>query len=322
MNSEQASANTRLGLIFVSIAVFFWGILPIALKLSGGFITPVTLTWFRFVMALVVTLLIQWRLGALRQFVGLPSLVWLKLLLAGVLLMCNYVSFVYSLGYLAPGTAQLNFQTAPFFLAFGGVLFFKERFNAFQLSCFATLGLGMLMFFHPQLDLNQASDHQVLLGIMIVQFSVMSWTSYALLQKSVSQRLSPSNVLLFIYALGIVVMAPFSDFSQFEAMTLDQWWIVLFCGANTLIAYGCFGQALHYWPTAQVSAMLSLTPVLSFSATELVVSFGWWSGVFTSANIDVLSFMGIVLIVCAVFVVQIVPMYQKRKQAKAFRTVL
>mgnify|MGYP003642968620 FL=1 len=322
MNSEQASANTRLGLIFVSIAVFFWGILPIALKLSGGFITPVTLTWFRFVMALVVTLLIQWRLGAFRQFVGLPSLVWLKLLLAGVLLMCNYVSFVYSLGYLAPGTAQLNFQTAPFFLAFGGVLFFKERFNAFQLSCFATLGLGMLMFFHPQLDLNQASDHQVLLGIMIVQFSVMSWTSYALLQKSVSQRLSPSNVLLFIYALGIVVMAPFSDFSQFEAMTLDQWWIVLFCGANTLIAYGCFGQALHYWPTAQVSAMLSLTPVLSFSATELVVSFGWWSGVFTSANIDVLSFMGIVLIVCAVFVVQIVPMYQKRKQAKAFRTVL
>ncbi|MGP1721220.1 DMT family transporter [Shewanella frigidimarina] len=322
MNSEQASANTRLGLIFVSIAVFFWGILPIALKLSGGFITPVTLTWFRFVMALVVTLLIQWRLGALRQLVGLPSLVWLKLLLAGVLLMCNYVSFVYSLGYLAPGTAQLNFQTAPFFLAFGGVLFFKERFNAFQLSCFATLGLGMLMFFHPQLDLNQASDHQVLLGIMIVQFSVMSWTSYALLQKSVSQRLSPSNVLLFIYALGIVIMAPFSDFSQFEAMTLDQWWIVLFCGANTLIAYGCFGQALHYWPTAQVSAMLSLTPVLSFSATELVVSFGWWSGVFTSANIDVLSFMGIVLIVCAVFVVQIVPMYQKRKQAKAFRTVL
>jgi drug/metabolite transporter (DMT)-like permease len=322
VNSEQESANARLGLIFVSIAVFFWGILPIALKLSGGFITPVTLTWFRFVMALVVTLLIQWRLGALRQFVGLPSLVWLKLVLAGVLLMCNYVSFVYSLGYLAPGTAQLNFQTAPFFLAFGGVLFFKERFNAFQLSCFATLGLGMLMFFHPQLDLNQASDHQVLVGIMIVQFSVMSWTSYALLQKSVSQRLSPSNVLLFIYALGIVLMAPFSDFSQFEAMTLDQWWIVLFCGANTLIAYGCFGQAMQYWPTAQVSAMLALTPVLSFTATEVVVNLGWWSGVFVGADIDVLSFAGIVMIVCSVFAVQIVPLYQKRKQAKAFRTVL
>lgn len=161
MTAEQQSANNRLGLIFVSIAVFFWGILPIALKLSGGFITPVTLTWFRFLMALVVTLLIQWKVGALRQFVGLPRAIWLKLTLAGVLLMCNYVSFVYSLSYLAPGTAQLNFQTAPFFLAFGGVLFFKERFNAFQLSCFATLALGMLMFFHPQLDMDQARDEQV-----------------------------------------------------------------------------------------------------------------------------------------------------------------
>ena len=81
MNSEQENINNRLGLIFVSIAVFFWGILPIALKLSGGFITPVTLTWFRFVMALVVTLLIQWRLGALRQFAGLPAAIWMKLVL-------------------------------------------------------------------------------------------------------------------------------------------------------------------------------------------------------------------------------------------------
>jgi EamA domain-containing membrane protein RarD len=141
LNSEQESINNRLGLIFVSIAVFFWGILPIALKLSGGFITPVTLTWFRFVMALVVTLLIQWRLGALRHFVGLSVSAWVKLVLAGVLLMCNYVSFVYSLGYLAPGTAQLNFQTAPFFLAFGGVLFFKERFNAFATELFCHVSL-------------------------------------------------------------------------------------------------------------------------------------------------------------------------------------
>lgn len=316
VNQSQTEHAAKLGLIFASIAVFFWGILPIALKLSGQFIDAVTLTWFRFLMAFVVTLLIQWRFGNLRQFTLLNKTQWLKLCLAGILLMFNYVSFVYSLDYLAPGTAQLNFQTAPFFLAFGGVLFFKEKINALQLSCFATLALGMLLFFHPHLRFAETDNHQVMIGVMIVQFSVMSWTSYALLQKSLGSQLSPSNVLLFIYLLGIGAMAPFSHFSHFSQMDTTQWWVVIFCGANTLIAYGCFGQAMKYWPTAQVSAMMALTPVLSFSATAIVVSLGWWSDVFSADNIDALSLLGIVLIIASVFAVQIWPLLLKRKQLK------
>ncbi|MGE6317051.1 DMT family transporter [Shewanella baltica] len=314
-NAPQANNHAQLGLIFISVAIVFWGMLPIALKLSGAFIDPVTLTWFRFLVALVVSILIQWSAGSLKQFAALDAKVWLRLVLAGVFLMLNYVSFVYSLDYLAPGAAQLNFQTSPFFLAFGGVLFFKERLNAVQLSCFATLALGMLMFFHPYLDLSGANNHQVWIGVMIIQFSALSWTSYALLQKSLLNRLSPANVLLVIYGLGIFVMAPFSDFSQFASMDSFEWQIVLFCAANTLIAYGCFGQSMKYWPTAQVSAMLALTPVFSFSATALVVSIGWWPEVFHADELDGLSLLGIGVIIVSVMVVQLLPLYRNR-QAK------
>lgn len=314
-NAPQANNHAQLGLIFISVAIVFWGMLPIALKLSGAFIDPVTLTWFRFLVALVVSIVIQWIAGSLKQFAALDAKVWLRLALAGVFLMLNYVSFVYSLDYLAPGAAQLNFQTSPFFLAFGGVLFFKERLNAVQLSCFATLALGMLMFFHPYLDLSGANNHQVWIGVMIIQFSALSWTSYALLQKSLLNRLSPANVLLVIYGLGIFVMAPFSDFSQFASMDSFEWQIALFCAANTLIAYGCFGQSMKYWPTAQVSAMLALTPVFSFSATALVVSIGWWPDVFHADELDGLSLLGIGVIIVSVMVVQLLPLYRNR-QAK------
>nr|WP_277956687.1 DMT family transporter [Shewanella sp. N2AIL] len=307
-------------MLFISVAIVFWGMLPIALKLSGAFIDPVTLTWFRFLVALVVSILIQWSAGSLKQFAALDAKVWLRLVLAGVFLMLNYVSFVYSLDYLAPGAAQLNFQTSPFFLAFGGVLFFKERLNAVQLSCFATLALGMLMFFHPYLDLSGANNHQVWIGVMIIQFSALSWTSYALLQKSLLNRLSPANVLLVIYGLGIFVMAPFSDFSQFASMDSFEWQIALFCAANTLIAYGCFGQSMKYWPTAQVSAMLALTPVFSFSATALVVSIGWWPEVFHADELDGLSLLGIGVIIVSVMVVQLLPLYRNR-QAKRLQAV-
>ncbi|MDT3319803.1 DMT family transporter [Shewanella sp. SP1S2-4] len=319
-NAPSANNHAQLGLIFISVAIVFWGMLPIALKLSGAFIDPVTLTWFRFLVALVVSILIQWSAGSLKQFAALDAKVWLRLVLAGVFLMLNYVSFVYSLDYLAPGAAQLNFQTSPFFLAFGGVLFFKERLNAVQLSCFATLALGMLMFFHPYLDLSGANNHQVWIGVMIIQFSALSWTSYALLQKSLLNRLSPANVLLVIYGLGIFVMAPFSDFSQFASMDSFEWQIALFCAANTLIAYGCFGQSMKYWPTAQVSAMLALTPVFSFSATALVVSIGWWPDVFHADELDGLSLLGIGVIIVSVMVVQLLPLYRNR-QAKRLQIV-
>lgn len=319
-SAPSANNHAQLGLLFISVAIVFWGMLPIALKLSGAFIDPVTLTWFRFLVALVVSILIQWSAGSLKQFAALDAKVWLRLVLAGVFLMLNYVSFVYSLDYLAPGAAQLNFQTSPFFLAFGGVLFFKERLNAVQLSCFATLALGMLMFFHPYLDLSGANNHQVWIGVMVIQFSALSWTSYALLQKSLLNRLSPANVLLVIYGLGIFVMAPFSDFSQFASMDSFEWQIALFCAANTLIAYGCFGQSMKYWPTAQVSAMLALTPVFSFSATALVVSIGWWPDVFHADELDGLSLLGIGVIIVSVMVVQLLPLYRNR-QAKRLQIV-
>ncbi|WP_153916663.1 DMT family transporter [Shewanella sp. TC10] len=312
-------SHTRLGFIFVSVAVIFWGILPIALKLSGGFIDPITLTWFRFLVAFVVTYFLQWRFGALRQFANLAIQDWLRLSAAAILLMCNYTSFVYSLDYLSPGTAQLNFQTAPFYLAFGGALFFKERLTALQLTCFATLALGVLLFFHPSLNLSAADASQVGFGVLIVQFSVLSWTSYALLQKSLIAKLTPNNVLLFIYGLGILVMAPFSDFSHFGSMTNNEWIVIVFCAANTLIAYGCFGQSMKYWPTAQVSAMLALTPVLSFAANAMVLKLGLWPSNFSADTLDTWSLLGIVLIVGSVFVVQIWPLYQQKRAANTVK---
>ncbi|QYJ75895.1 DMT family transporter [Shewanella sp. FJAT-52076] len=302
------AASFRAGFIYVAVAVFFWGMLPIALKLSADFIDPVTLTWFRFLVALIVSVAVQWLGGRLRQFAALAKQDWLLLFGAAVLLMANYVSFVYSLDYLAPGVAQLSFQTAPFFLAFGGVMFFAERLKAVQLGCFALLAVGMYLFFAPRLSF-EGDAGELLLGLAIVQFSALAWTSYALIQKALIPRISPANVLLFIYGVGVVLMAPFCEFTAFGAMDTNAWLVAGFCAINTLVAYGCFGQSMKYWPTAQVSAMLALTPIVSFSLTAAVVAFDWWPESFQSDALSSVSMMGIVLIVLAVATLQLLPRY-------------
>jgi len=289
------------GLFFSSVTVIFWGMLPIALKLSGGFSDPVTLTWIRFTVAGVILGLWQWRRGKLNEFLTLTKKDWLRVGAAGTFLIVNYTTFVLSLNYLLPGSAQLSFQIAPLFLALGGLFFLKERIHWQQWLCFIGIALGMLIFFHP--ILGQSNQNSIWIGLAIIQVSAMAWSIYALLQKSLFKRLSPSNILLAIYIYALFAMLPFASPSSLLSMSSEDVWITAFCCLNTLVAYGAFAQAMHYWQTVQVSAAITLTPVTAFILTEVCVSLGLWSDSIYSSHADTLSLFGmLIVIVCAISV--------------------
>lgn len=301
------------GLLFSSVTVLFWGMLPIALKLSGGFSDPITLTWLRFSVAGIILGLWQWQRGKLGEFKSLSKNDWLRLVAAGTFLIVNYTSFAWSLNFLLPGSAQLSFQIAPLFLALGGLFFLKESINWQQWLCFVGIGLGMLVFFHP--IFGQGGQVSIWVGFAIVQMSAAAWSMYALLQKSLFKRLAPSNILLAIYAYALVVMLPFSSPSELLKMSSDEVWIAGFCCLNTLIAYGAFAQAMRYWQTVQVSASVALTPVMAFILTESCVALGWWTSSISSSHADLLSLFGMLIVIVSAINVQLISARVQRKAA-------
>jgi drug/metabolite transporter (DMT)-like permease len=301
------------GLFFSAITVLFWGMLPIALKLSGHFSDPITLTWLRFSVAALILGLWQWQRGKLNEFKWLTKQDWLRLLAAGTFLIINYTSFAWSLDFLLPGSAQLSFQIAPLFLALGGLFFLKERINWQQWLCFVGIGLGMLIFFHPVI--GQDGQGSMWVGFAIIQLSAAAWSLYALLQKSLFKRLAPTNILLAIYVYALIVMLPFSSPSELLKMSSDDTWIAAFCCLNTLVAYGAFAQAMRYWQTVQVSASVALTPVMAFILTELCVALGWWSGSISSSHADLLSLFGMLIVIVSAINVQLISARVQRKAA-------
>lgn len=284
--------------------MLFWGLLPIALKLSAEFIDATSLTWIRFLFALVFSFIVQVSLKQTYQFWQLTLKEWIRLFFAGIFLVINYVTFVWCLDYLAPGEAQLNFQTAPFYLAIGGFLIFKERVSTLQIILFCALACGLLLFFHPLLE-SSSIDPEFLLGMLFVQLASATWCIYALLQKSLHDNLSPANILLFIFGLGVVVLFPLSDLSNISQYNKEEWLILLFCSINTVIAYGCFSQSMKYWKTVQVSAMIALTPIASFTTTLLCMSLGWWTGIIYQSPIDLLSLIGMIIVIVSAAAVQL-----------------
>ncbi len=46
--------------------------------------------------------------------------------------------------------------------------------------------------------------------------------------------------------------------------------MLVFCGLNTIIGYGCFAESLVHWEASKVSAILALAPIITLISSEMV----------------------------------------------------
>lgn len=288
----------RRGLLLVSIAVCLWGALPIALQLILPTVDPVTLTWFRFICAFLIAVIIQAYSKRLGDFRGLSVKQWTILTLAMMGSIGNYILFVVSLKYLSGPTAQLIFQVAPIMMAIGGVVFYKERLSVIQIFFFAGVVIGMLMFFNRDLaGLN--GQTQILIGITCVFFSALSWVIYTLLQKSLIHRISSTNILLYIYFCASILLFPFSTPEKLALVEVELLPVLLFLSLNTLIAYEAFTRSLHHWPVSRIGAALPLVPVIAFLCAYLLHPI--WPNHIAVDTLNFVALTGVLVVtVCAV----------------------
>ena len=76
--------------------------------------------------------------------------------------------------------------------------------------------------------------------------------------------------MLVFYWIGALAFLPFTDFSSLPQLTNLQWWLLLFCGLNTLIAYGSFAEAMVHIEASKVSTVLALTPLITFAIVHTI----------------------------------------------------
>jgi drug/metabolite transporter (DMT)-like permease len=46
--------------------------------------------------------------------------------------------------------------------------------------------------------------------------------------------------------------------------------MLIFCGLNTLVAYGAFAESLEHWEASKISAVLALAPIITLLAVDVV----------------------------------------------------
>ncbi|MCM2310709.1 MAG: DMT family transporter [Steroidobacteraceae bacterium] len=260
---HTTSGRWRLGFVLALTTAVCWGLLPIALKITLAGMDAWTLTWYRFAAAgIVLGLFLAWR-RRLPFRSPLTRRGWWLYAAAVLGLVANYVSYLVSLQLTSPTVAQVLIQLAPMFLLFGGLIVFRERFAPLQWAGFAVLVTGLAVFFHDRVAEVFAIETRLGLGVAIMLFSAVAWAGYALAQKQLLTQLASEQVLFLLYVGAVPLLLPPAHLAQVFALDGLQLGMLAFCCANTVIAYGCFAEALEHWEVSRVSAVVTLAPIFT-----------------------------------------------------------
>jgi drug/metabolite transporter (DMT)-like permease len=270
MPLHRSSGRWRLGLFLSLVTVLLWGVLAIALKLILTVLDVYTVTWFRFLVSFT---LLGIYLFATHQLPNLKKLNSSSLGLLGLAtlgLALNYILFLAGLNQTSPNNSQVLIQLAGLMFGFGSLIIFKEHYTKLQWFGVASTVMGLVMFFHEQLRILIANASSYLLGSTMLVAASITWAVYALAQKQLLQDLSSSAIMFCIYGGSMLLFSPIATPAKILTISPWQMGILAFCALNTLIAYGAFAESLAHWEASRVSAVLSLTPLVTLASTSLL----------------------------------------------------
>ncbi|MBW7982792.1 DMT family transporter [Enterobacillus tribolii] len=293
MNNKQ-SAGVGIGLALTTAV--FWGALPIAMKQVLPTMEPYTIVWYRFLIAsvgLFLVLVVRKQLPPIRV---LRRGRWLILLLIATCgLLGNFVLFSSSLQYLSPTTSQVIGQLSPVGMMFASVLILKEKMRVTQVIGATMLICGLLLFFNTSLweIFTRLTDYT--LGVLLGVGAAMVWVTYGLAQKVLLRRLASQQILCLLYILCTVFLFPMAKPGTIWLLSGWQLACLLFCGANTLIGYGALAEAMARWQAAQVSAIVTLTPLFTLLFSDLLALI--WPDMFLMPTLNMVGYVGAMIVV-------------------------
>lgn len=277
MQLHRSTGNFRRGLALATTTMLLWAMLPIALKVALVRLDAVTIIAVRFAFSAACLGALLHARGALPRFADLHGRRWLLLLVATLFLAANYLFYMMSLDRTTPANAQVIIQLAPLLLAVGGIFVFREPFNRVQWFGLAVLAGGMVAFSWDQVQAFVDTLDRYVAGTLMMVVAALTWAVYGLAQKQLLLWWPSQAIMLCLYAGCGLLFAPWADVAALARLDAATALVLLFCALNTLVAYGCFAEALAHWEASRVSAVLALTPLSTLVLVSLAARLapGW-----------------------------------------------
>ena len=249
-----------------------WGILPIFLKISLQGFHAGTISWFRFLFAfLILAIILQWRKHNPLNILRKPP--WMGIV-GGACLSANYYWVTVGVDLSGPSNMAVLIQVAGVFLVLVGVFVFHERLSLRQVLGMFIVGCGLFLFFHDQQSRILETGDYFYANFLIV-LAALVWVGYMVSQKFLSRQYGAQSLNLLVYAVATLTLIGGVEWADFTRAGLTAWLSLIFCGFNTLLAYGTLAEAVKYIPLALISVIISLNPLITLWGMKILPEIGF-----------------------------------------------
>ncbi len=291
MNSEKSRTSRYFNLLFVLFPVLFWGISFISTKVVLREMPPVSIAFFRQLIALVPLFL--WGIVTRTSWkIAIKDL----LLLTGSSFFGIVLYFVFEnngLRFTTASSASMIVAAVPVFTLLVEMLFFKLKGNLKVAACIlaSIFGVYLVISVNGKLDFSSSSFK----GNMLVMGAMVSWVIYTIMSRRLGSRYSSYIITLYQTLLSAVLFVPFlaSEIGSWKPVSipalLNLVYLGVFCSA---VSYFMFLYAIRKLGPTVSSAFLNLIPVVSVFAGYLILD----------EKLLLIQYAGMVIILASLFV--------------------
>ena len=268
----MGSAYFLRGILLSLVTALLWGVLPIFLKITLQGFHAGTISWFRFVFAfLLLAGILQWKEHKPLDILRKPP--WMGIV-GGACLSANYYWVTVAVDLSGPSNMAVLIQTASIFLVLVGVFVFHEHLTLRQVLGMFVAGVGLFLFFYDQQSRILETGDYFYANFLIV-LAALVWVGYMVSQKFLSRQYGAQSLNLLVYAVATLTLIGGVEWADFTRAGLTAWLSLIFCGFNTLLAYGTLAEAVKYIPLALISVIISLNPLITLWGMKILPQIGF-----------------------------------------------
>ncbi len=192
----------------------------------------------------------------------------------GLCLTANYYWVTLAVDISGPSNMAVLIQTASVFLVLAGVFVFRERLTFRQLFGMFIAATGLTLFFFDQQSRIVMTGEYYFADFLIIMAAIV-WVGYMISQKFLAGKYGAQSLNFLVYGVATIALIGVVEWVEFASAGFNAWLALMFCGINTLLAYGALAEAVKYLPLALISVIISLNPLITLIGMKILPAMGF-----------------------------------------------